>query len=349
MASERILAPGVLAFALAFAGNALAEPTAADKETARGLMAEGRADRDRGDLAGAVNAFAAADAIMHVPTTGLELARTLAATGKLVEARETALRVTRVPERDNEPAPFKVARQGATSLDAELAARIPSLTIVVRDGAGRAKPTVKLDGAIVPPEQLGQPHPVNPGHHTVEAVAGDANGTQPPGDVQSVDVAEGEAKKVALAAPVQQSAPEAEPASSEPAAQPETPAHSSLRLSPVLTYGGFGLAGAGALLGAVTGFASLSQTTGIKSSGNCLGNTCGPQEHGAIASANTMATLSTASFIVGGVGALAGVVGLLLHGSGEHPSATPTPAPASASAHLEPWLGIGSAGVRGSF
>jgi hypothetical protein len=348
MASERMLAPGVLAFVLAFAGQALAEPTEADKETARGLMAEGRANRDKGDLAGALKAFAGADAIMHVPTTGLELARTQAAMGNLVEARETALCVTRIPERDNEPMPFTVARQAAASLDAELARRIPSLTIVVRDGTGGAKPTVKLDGAVLPQEQVGEPHPVNPGHHTVEAFAGAVSGTQQPGNVQSVDLAEGEAKKVALAAPVLDSAAEAEPASSDPAAEAEKPLHSSV-LSPALTYAGFGLAGAGVLLGAVTGFVSLSQTTGIKGSGNCIETTCGPQEHGAIASANTMATISTASFIAGGVGAVAGVVGLFLHRSGDRPSATPTEAPASTTSRLDLWLGIGSAGVRGSF
>ena len=46
-----------------------ADPSAADKETARALMNEGRTDRDKGDLKAAVKAFAAADALMHVPTT----------------------------------------------------------------------------------------------------------------------------------------------------------------------------------------------------------------------------------------------------------------------------------------
>ena len=39
-----------------------ADPSAADKETARGLMATGRKDRAKGDLQGALRAFLAADA-----------------------------------------------------------------------------------------------------------------------------------------------------------------------------------------------------------------------------------------------------------------------------------------------
>ena len=39
---------------------ARAEPTAADKETARTLMQDGRAKRDKGDHAGALEAFKAA-------------------------------------------------------------------------------------------------------------------------------------------------------------------------------------------------------------------------------------------------------------------------------------------------
>lgn len=46
-----------------------AEPTAADKETARTLMQDGRAKRTKGDHAGALEAFRAAHGIMKVPTT----------------------------------------------------------------------------------------------------------------------------------------------------------------------------------------------------------------------------------------------------------------------------------------
>src|SRR5690349_18414785 len=100
MASDRpraiaIAAALVLASTLA-ASRAHAEPpapSATEKETARGLMADARAKRDRGDARGALESFQAADAIMHVPTTGFEVARTQASLGLLVEARDTLHRV----------------------------------------------------------------------------------------------------------------------------------------------------------------------------------------------------------------------------------------------------------------
>jgi len=85
MAFRSLLVTCTLAASLGLASAvAAAEPSPADKETARGLMAEGRSGRDKGDLKGALKAFAAADSIMHVPTTGVEVARTQAALGQLV-------------------------------------------------------------------------------------------------------------------------------------------------------------------------------------------------------------------------------------------------------------------------
>ena len=53
----------------------LAAPTAADKETARGLVRSGRTKKKQGDLDAAIEDFAAAHAIMNVPTTGTELGK----------------------------------------------------------------------------------------------------------------------------------------------------------------------------------------------------------------------------------------------------------------------------------
>ena len=65
MASRRVLAPLAVASALGVAltvGEARAEPSAADRETARQLMEDGRALRDKNDLQGALQRFKAADA-----------------------------------------------------------------------------------------------------------------------------------------------------------------------------------------------------------------------------------------------------------------------------------------------
>jgi hypothetical protein len=195
---------------------------------------------------------------------------------------------------------------------------------------------------------------VNPGHHTVQAGAFE----------RQVDLEEGDAKKVALDAQATGAQPpaagQAEPPATEPGAgassehtEPandgtapaDAPASGRSAVANVLTYGGFGVAGAGVILCAVTGLITLTTTSSIKSSGHCYGDTCGPEEYDRISTANTTATISNVSFAVAGAGAVAGLVGLLLPKTGGSPAGDA----GRSTSRIEPWLGIGSAGVRGSF
>jgi hypothetical protein len=57
----------------------------------------------------------------------------------------------------------------------------------------------------------------------------------------------------------------------------------------------------------------------------------------------TLAHVSTASFAVGGAGAALGIVGLFLS------DFSAPPRPAGDKASVEPFVGVGSAGVRGRF
>jgi hypothetical protein len=145
-------------------------PSASERETARSLMTDGRDRRARNDLRGALTAFKAAHALMHVPTTGLEVARTEVALGLLVEARGTIRELFRVPSRSDEPRPFAEARAAALSLDGELAARIPSIHVVLVNAAN--DPRLKIDGVAIPIEAAAAPIKVDPGRHVVEAGPG---------------------------------------------------------------------------------------------------------------------------------------------------------------------------------
>jgi hypothetical protein len=307
-------------------------------------MAEGRAARDKGDLQGALKAFSAADSIMHVPTTGLELARTQASLGQLLEARETTLRVLHIPQKPNEPTPFKNAREASSSLNEELEARVPSLKIVVTGVPEGVRPRVTLDGAMVPPELLGQPRKLNPGHHVVVAKAASTEETR------EIDVNEREAKQVSVdlpqtppepPAPVIASGPE--PAKEE--ARPQEPP----TLARALVYGGFSLAGAGLVAGAIAGAVSLSKTSGIRNSGQCLGDRCGPVEYGEISAARSMATISNVSFVAAGLGAAAGVVGLLLSPPEPKADNPIEEVPSPKTAQVRPWIGFGALGLSGEF
>jgi hypothetical protein len=341
-----VLVSAVLVSSLGLAGLASAEPSAADKETARGLMSEGRASRERGDLKAALKAFSAADALMHVPTTGLEVAKTQVALGLLVEARDTALRISRLPEKASEPAPFKQAREVASTLNDELEGRIPSLTVTVKNVPEGATASVTIDEASVPTEALGSPRKLNPGHHVIVAKAGSVDAKQ------EVDLAEKDRKELAVELPAP-AAPAASSTSGDSNARTEQPTESTGKsgFSKALMFGGFGIAGAGVLAGAITGVLSMSKTNSIKSSSGCAGGVCGPTEYDDISSARSLATISTASFVAAGAGAVLGVVGLLTGNSSATPSSTtPEKAPDEANAsRIEPWLGFGAAGVRGSF
>lgn len=173
-----------------------AEPGAADKETARRLMTEGRAHRKANELKEALQAFTAADSIMHVPTTGLEVAKSQLESGLLVEARDTALGVVRLPVEAREPTAFGEARAQAQAMAAEIQPRIPTITVKVDGLAPGAPVTVTVDGVEIPTAALGAPRAVDPGHHLVAAHSGGGR----PKSVE-VELAESDRKEVTLDVP----------------------------------------------------------------------------------------------------------------------------------------------------
>lgn len=332
MASRRTL------FALALAACTLgvatptlafAEPTAAERETARGLMAQGRTQREAKDFRAALATFQAADAIMHVPTTGYEVARTQEMMGQLVEARDTLLRVLRIPEQPNEPAPFKEARTKAQALSDELEARVPAVRIALK-GAAEGTPTVTIDGTAIPSAALSVPFKLNPGHHVFEAKTKTATGKA------ELDVAEKQTVDVEIT--LVSTAPEAPPPEKPPEEPPPPPPRPPANHT--LTYSAFGVGAVGVVLGSVTGFLSISKKN--DAANGCTNNKCPPATYDKIDSANTMATISTASFIVAGVGVGVGIISLVLRSD-------PAPAAPATGLRATPWIGLGSAGVSGSF
>ena len=290
-------------------------------------------------MQGALKAFTAADAIMHVPTTGLEVARSQVALGLLVEARDTALQVARAPATAKEPAPFKSARDAAAALSEELEGRIPSLTITVKNVPDGATPEVTIDGATVPSETMGEPRKLDPGHHVVTAKAGSGGGQaggrpRREGREDARDRAPHRRRRGGRGAASHRLRP--------------SRAQRAVGRSPVskaLLFGGFGAAGVGLIVGSITGALSLSKTGNIKSSGACAGSVCNPSEDGDLSSARTMATVSTVAFVVAGVGRGRG------GGGAPHARARPRRPRrrARAGAWIEPTFGPGSLGVRGRF
>ena len=103
----------LLAAALSVTNAAYAAgPSAADRETARTLMEQGRELRNKGNMLEALKRFQGANNIMHVPTTALELARAQVALKMFVEARDTIGMLRQMPS-EHDSKVFQAARAAA--------------------------------------------------------------------------------------------------------------------------------------------------------------------------------------------------------------------------------------------
>ena len=332
-----------IAFTVLTAGSgaAMAAPSAAERETARRLMDEGKERTHAGEKERALEAYQKAHDIMKVPTTGIALAKAQVSVGHLVEARDVALEVARMPRENGEPTIFEKARREAKELEAHIKPRIPTVRIIVKGGPATR---VSVDGGDVASLLLGEPVAMNPGKHSV--VARNADGAEKRADVE---LGERDAKEVELTLPVPA------PVTMVVAPPPERPRpdarHGEAPAEPgrtttakVLVFGGFGLAFAGLAVGGVTGALTLSKAGDVKT--QCANGICDPAAKSDLDSASSLATISTIGFAVAGAGALCGVVGLLLPRTHVETSQT---ALQSGERRAAVWIGPGGMGVRGSF
>lgn len=282
---------------LVVSASAAAEPTADEKEQARGHMDLGRKHAADGDHAAALEAYRAADAIMGVPTTSLAVGEALAAMGRLIEARDLLLALGRGGAgTDDEPDAFKKARRRAKQLAKELAVRIPSVRVEVLSSRGEPVEAAEVSVGDKPLDATARklPKRVDPGRVTVSATGADGRTAK-----RDVDVAEGEHHVVSL---VLASAAGGEQAS-------------EYVVSP-LVYVGVGVAVAGAIAGAAFGSAALSKSSTLATS--CPGDVCPPDLADSADTMETFAHISTASFAAAGAGAVLAVLSFVLL-SGEQP------------------------------
>jgi len=288
--------------------------SAADKETARGLFLAGNDKYKQGDYEGALEAYSGADAIMHVPTTGYKVGKTLVQLGRLVLARDKLLSIARLARTGDESAAFRHARDQAGLLAEELRARIPSLRIDVTGPGPELPLTVVVDGRQLDADIARLPWRLDPGEHVVRVSAVGFSA-----QTQTVEVAEGEHEVMSFVLVARDSYEESSSASAD--------------LSP-LVWVGFGVGAVGIIVGSITGGLSLSAAAELEDACEADGR-CPPEQQSALDRATTTATVSTISFIAGGAGVALGVVGLLVGGDADDDTA-------GASAVVGPgYLGIG--------
>lgn len=325
--------------ALFFAGSLLvaaaahAEPTEADRTSARSLASEGYDALERKDYALAVDRFRHADALVHAPTIEVDLARALIGLGRYVEAYERYQQIIREGAPKSSPASWKQAVEDAQKEVTDLEPRLGWVVIHVM---GPLDPQVTVDGDDVPEGALGARRAIDPGKRTIRAIA---DGFEPAS--QTITVKEGQKQIVTLVLQREPSPHPLTPATPEAASKAPPPKHVS-RLPALIS---FGVGGAGFVLGGVTGVLALNVHAKLQR--ECPTGTCRTNDQEDVhhftserSRYRTLGTVSGVGFVMGVGGAAAGVVLLLTDAATEH---------ASQRATLWPVVGPSEIGMAGRF
>lgn len=333
------------------ATQAHALPTAQDKEDAKSAVAEARIAIGLNRFDDAVKALRRADQLDPNPQTKVDLADALTSAGKLIEASQ----ILNLVVDSNPPAPKKLKESAKTMLES-LEQRIPWIQVKII-GPEQNLTSTTIDGKEIDAENE---IPFNPGTHVIGA---DADGYKPvekkvklkEGAHLKVKLemerADGSGKKKKKVDPDEESEGDEEENGDEgeDSAPPPPKKKSSggsvtdqpLFLPGVIT-GGAGVIGL--TIGTAFGAMALSTTDDLKK--RCKGGTtCAKTaanerlQEDALSQGN----VSTAMFIIGGLATAAGGVMLTLAFIADPPKKS------KEKAFVVPYVGLGEAGVVGTF
>lgn len=306
-----------------------APPPAATDEAraaAKAAAKDGVTAYEAGNYDLAIERFRRSDALYHAPQSRVYIARATEKLGRLVAARAIYVALLDEPEAPDASEKAREARRVAREeLDA-LEKRIPVLAIAVA-GVPLAEARATLDGAPIAMTSLAHLL-VDPGEHTVIV---SAEGGSSAKRVVHVD----EGRSEALALTLEPAARSAGPQAPVAIPLPPPPARDAKgSLTPAFL--GFGVGAAGLGVGAITGILALGKAADLAAA--CPTKRCQPADRAIADSASSLATVSTIGFVIGGVGAAAGIVFLVVR-----PSSTP------ASTSLRASLGPGTFALQGTF
>jgi hypothetical protein len=270
----------------------------------------------------------------QAPTIANRRAECLEKLGRLMEASELYVQTSRVQAGPDATEQFKQAIAVAGERAVAARSRLGTLIVTI---TGERPGSMKLlvGGREIPVELAEVGYFVDPGIHEIVVTQGKRAATE------KVTVGEKETVNVELALL------DVVPDSGEPGAATGSAdaSHASGRSSQAIWgWTSLGIGAAGMVFGTTTGIVAIgkrSSLDGAKLSDGrptCVHRTC-RGEKGTIDSYQTMRTLSTVGFVVGIVGVGTGVTLLL----------TTPKEKTKEVAGIRPWVGIGSAGLEGSF
>ncbi|HEY6459831.1 MAG TPA: tetratricopeptide repeat protein [Polyangiaceae bacterium] len=293
---------------------------------AKDLFTRARELRAHGDCAGAVPLFRKAVALYP---DGLGSVRNLAeceeSLGHYASARRAWLDLKRALLTDSDKK-YDGWQKDADDAAARLAPKLATLTIDVNavgpsgDAAAPGGVEVKLDGETLSPSLVGTALERDPGRHIVQV--GGPRVKEPA--QKAVDLAAGDAKRVALRVVVTPDKPvEPEvgaPLPATPAIAPDDSAENARAAKRTAAWIAIGV-GAAAAIGAGVSIGIRANDESTLQSKCPLHTGCDPSLEGTVNGGHTASTAATVFTIVGGVGLVSGIV-LLATSSGSRKQAT---------------------------
>jgi hypothetical protein len=350
--------------------SAQEEPSSAETAAARALAVDGLKLAEAGKCTEAIDKLARAEKLHHSAIVQGRLGECQIQVGKLVDGTENLRKMLREPAPNPSAALTKARERAQTALDGAKP-KIAFLMISVKGLKEAGTATVTVDGENVPTALLDADRPTDPGDHVIEASA--------PGYLKAsarVSVKEAERKAVTVRLDADPTAVAPPPPPAEPAAGPQhapvpttapAPGRESRfsiggdsgttqNAAPNRTgaYIAWAVGGVALAVGAGFGFVAMKGKNDLEP--NCSNNVCNvPPGDDTLSNAKTAGNISTAAFIVGGVGVVLGTVLFFSAGSGSSASnggsRTAASAPKTGLSALEPraYVGIGQIGLGGSF
>jgi hypothetical protein len=296
-----VLRSALSAFCLVVALGAVAGDARADDEEAK-VQAKALADTaydkmQQGQLEEALALFEQADQIYHSPMFVVFMGDAEDKLGHLTRARDHYKRAAEETLPAVASDSFTKAQGEARDRLAKIEPRVPRLEVEVVGG----RASILVDNHTLTAAEVGSPFPVDPGLHRI--VATGASGTRAE---ESVDVAEGETRKVTLTL------------GQGPVGDTDSGGAGVPGWVPAAV--GYGVGGAGLVMGIAAGAIFLDKLSALHDRCQTLSgdeNRCAPEEAEEGDSIETLGNVSTAGFVIAGVGVAVGTVLLVVWATGD--------------------------------
>ena len=334
------------------------------RAAARELATAGVESFKDGKYEQALDSFIKAESLFHALPHLLFMARANAKLGRYVKAREAYMKVIKEVLPANAPQAARDAQTSASTEVSNIEPKIGKVTITVANKEQAKDLVVSIDGVPLASVLVGAPVPIDPGDHVIEGVATGLRGKAavrveqgqrqevpltleqdasavPPAAVGAVAVA---AQPQPAAAPPPASAPE--PVAPAPAPNADQGASSKTNGLRIGSYIAFGVGAVGLVGGTVFTLQSASKSSEADDICTLPNGGCPLNKKDEVdsldADSKSAGTLAIVGFAVGAVGIGTGVTLFIL--SSKHADKA-----ASRGPTLSPWVGLSSAGVRGTF